>query len=240
MAEKSNVAAGVLRTLHRIHRQLTDLRGRQELGPRKIRVAENGVAQREKELAEAQAELKRLRVVADQKQLNLKTGENKVKDLKAKLNAAQSNREYQALKDQIAADEMANSVVADEVLETLELIDKAQADVGEVEKNVAAAKRKVEEVRAEAVAAQPLIQADIDRLEGELAETESQLPPDTADLYRRLVRLKGEDGLAPIENQICGGCCTQVPLNVYSQVLLGTPIFCKTCGRLLYTPETEK
>ena len=47
--------------------------------------------------------------------------------LKAKLNAAASNREYQALKDQIAADQMAGSVLADEILEALEKIDELAA-----------------------------------------------------------------------------------------------------------------
>ena len=41
----------------------------------------------------------------------------KLDDLQAKLNMAQSNKEYQLLKDQMAADKQANSVLADEILE---------------------------------------------------------------------------------------------------------------------------
>jgi len=51
------------------------------------------------------------------------------------------------------------------------------------------------------------------------------------------VRQKGEDALAAIENQCCGGCNQQVPLNLLSKVMLGQPVGCKTCGRLLYLPE---
>ena len=56
-------------------------------------------------------------------------------------------------------------------------------------------------------------------------------------MYYRLVRGKGEDALAMVENQFCGGCNQQIPLNMLNQVMLGRPVFCKTCGRLLYLPE---
>ncbi len=63
--------------------------------------------------------------------------------MKAKLNAAQSNREYQAFRDQIAADEMANSVLADEILEGLEKIDELQKIAAEAEQTVLKAKDEV-------------------------------------------------------------------------------------------------
>ena len=46
-----NVGTDVLRTLHRIHRQLTDLKGRLERGPKQIRAGEASVEFRE-ELAD--------------------------------------------------------------------------------------------------------------------------------------------------------------------------------------------
>src|SRR5579871_4583926 len=93
----------VLRDLHRIHQQLGDLRDRMERGPKQIKAREGNVARLEAELNQAKANAKAARVAADQKQLLLKTGENKIADLKTKLNQASSNREYQALRDQIAA-----------------------------------------------------------------------------------------------------------------------------------------
>ena len=128
-----NIGTSVLRTLHRIHRQLSDLRERLQRGPKQIRAAEANVQHREELLTKTKAEAKSLRMAADQKQLQLKSGEDKVKDLRRKLNAAASNREYQALLEQIAADEMANSVLADEILEELEKIDAFQKNIAEAE-----------------------------------------------------------------------------------------------------------
>jgi predicted nucleic acid-binding Zn-ribbon protein len=89
-----NIGISLLRTLHRIHRQLTDLRERLDRGPRQIRAGETNVQHRETELAQTKTEAKAMRMAADQKQLQLKSGEDKVNDLRRKLNAASSNREY--------------------------------------------------------------------------------------------------------------------------------------------------
>jgi len=233
----STVGTSVLRTLHRIHRQIGDVKSRLDRGPKQIAAAEANAQHRDKLLQDAKNEAKNLRMAADQKQLQLKTNENKVLDLRRKLNAATSNREYQALLEQIAADEMAKSVLEDEILEAFEKADAFQKNIAEAEAASAAARKKVEQVRGEGAQQMPQLKADLDRLETELRQTEATLPEDVRDLYHRTVRGKGEDALAVVENQFCSGCNQQIPLNVLNRIMLGQPVFCKTCGRLLYLPE---
>ena len=232
-----NARIAILRTLHRIHRQLTDLRERLDRGPKQIRATENNVKRREEDLAKTKAEARALRMAADQKQLQLKSIEDKVKDLRRKLNAATSNREYQALLEQIAGHEMTNSVLSDEILEAMEKADAFQKNMAETEAALAAARHRTGEVRGEVAKREPLLKADIARLEAELQQAEATLPRDICEMYQRVVRQKGEDALAAIENQCCDGCNQQVPLNLVSQVMMGQPVFCKSCGRLLYMPE---
>ncbi len=43
------VSLDVLRTLHRIHKQLTDLKDRRDRGPRQVRAGEANIKQREAE-----------------------------------------------------------------------------------------------------------------------------------------------------------------------------------------------
>jgi predicted nucleic acid-binding Zn-ribbon protein len=229
-----NVDTDVLHTLHRIHRQLSDLRERLQRGPKLTRANQAAVNHREKQLAEAQADTKAIRINVDRKQLLLKTGEDKVKDLKLKLNSASSNREYQALKDQVAAQEMTNSVLADEILEGMEKIDALQQKTAEAEANLAKAQQKNEQVRSEVEQQAPLIQGDMTRLESELGECETSLPASVREFYNRMVRQRGQDALAAVENEYCGGCHQRVPLNVCAEIMLSHPMFCKTCGRLLY------
>ncbi len=232
-----NVGVDVLRTLHRVHRQLSDLNGRLQHGPKQVRVAEAHVTHREEQLAAIQDDAKKFRITSDRKQLQLKSGEDKVEDLKRKLNSAESNREYQALKDQIAAHEMTNSVLADEILEGLERIDEFQGKIAEVEAVLAKAREKAEKVRREVEQQEPLIRADLTRLETELKACESSLPASVRELYDRVVRQRGEDALAAVENEYCSGCHQHVPLNVCAEIMLSRPMFCKSCGCLLYMPE---
>ena len=140
-----------------------------------------------------------MRVAADQKQLQLKAGEQKIKDHRLKLNAAASNREYQILKEQIAADEMTNSVLEDEIIEALVKIDEFQAKVVAAEAALAAAREKARQVHEDVDRQQPLLQGDLRRLERELKECETSLPPTVREVYKRVVRQKGEDALACVD-----------------------------------------
>ncbi len=229
--------AEVLRQLHRIHRQLGDLRERRERGPRQVRAREANVVTLDERLAKAHHDVKSARVLSDQKQLALKVGEEKIASLKIKLNQAASNREYQALKDQIAADEMANSVLADEIIELLDKIEelkKATVDVDQDRAKVVAERDKVAAAVQEAAS---LLEGDIQRLEAELATVENELPYAMRDDYARVMKGKGSDGMAAIENEDCGGCFQRLTPNMINDLLMSKLVFCKNCGRLLYQPE---
>lgn len=229
----------VLRTLHRIHKQLADLRERRDRGPRQVRAHEVGVKQRDEELNKLREDLKAARKGVDQKQLQMKTGEQKIKDLATKLNMAATNKEYQILKDQIAADKMANSVLEDEILEMMEQLDAFGPKIAEAEKVLKVTQEKLAAARADVERQAALIQGDIDRLEGELRTTEAELPDDIREDYLRRARQHGDDALAEVVDGACGGCFQQVPINVQSNIRLLHPTFCRTCGRLLYFAEEK-
>jgi len=233
----TTVSLNVLRTLHRIHKQLSDLRERRDRGPRQIRAHEGGVKLREEELAKLKEELKMMRKAVDQKQLQMKTNEQKIKDLATKLNMAASNREYQIFKDQIAADKMANSVLEDEILEMMDQTEAFQPKIAEAEAVLKTAQSNLAGAHNELKQQAALIQGDIDRLEGELKQSEDELPEEIRDTYRRLARGKGEDALAEVVDGACEGCCQQVPVNVQANIRMSLPSFCRSCGRLLYLAE---
>ncbi len=234
------VTAAALRQLHRIHQQLADLHDRLEGGPKQVRGRTAAVAQAEEQLAKIQAEIKAVRIALDQRQLLLKTGESKIIDLKVKLNQSNTNREYQAFRDQIAADEMANSVLADEILEAMEAVDVMKATVPEHEARVAAAKGELSKLQQKVRAEEESLRGDIQRLEGELLSAESSLPADFRELYQRVIKAKGQDGMAVVEGGSCGGCYQQLTTNTLNEINMGRVILCKSCGRVLYLPENTR
>ena len=184
-------------------------------------------------------DLKSARKNIDQKQLQMKTNEQKIKELGTKLNMAATNKEYQILKDQIAADKMANSVLEDEILEMMEQLDAFGPKIAEAEKLLKTTQDKLAAARAEVAQQAELIQGDIDRLEGELVRCESDLPDEIRENYLRRARSHGEDALAEVVDGACGGCFQQVPVNVQANIRMSRPSFCRTCGRLLYFAEEK-
>lgn len=231
------VSASALRELHRIHRQLTDLRERKDRGPKQIKAREGNLTRLADELAKLQADHKAARVRSDQKQLLLKSGEEKTEGLKLKLNAASSNREYQALKDQIAADQMAGSVLADEILEAMEKIDELAAQIAEHQQKTATAKDELAKAQQILRDQAGQLDGEIKRLEAELRKAESGLPDDFRETYQRLVKSKGEDAMAEAQGEFCGGCFQHLTPNNMSELRMSMAIFCRNCGRLVYRPE---
>jgi uncharacterized protein len=226
-----------LRTLHRIHRQHSDLKDRLSRGPRQIQVAEASVKKCETDLAQAKEAYKQAKMSSDEKQLQLKHREAKLADLQAKLNMAQSNKEYQLLKDQMAADKQANSVLADEILEALEKIDELQAAVKTADANLAKTKDEQSKVRGRVNDQQQGLESELARVNAELHAAEEQLEGEFKDNYMRLSHSMGEDALAPVEGECCGGCSQTLTAQTMNLLKLDKPVFCKSCGRLLYLPE---
>ena len=228
--------ADTLRDLHRIHQNLTELRNRLDRGPKQIKASEANVARLNGLLDEAKAAYQRLRMTSDEKELQLKEREQRILDIRSKLNSASTNKEYQAFIEQIAADEQANSVLSDEILEFFDKVEEgnqavqaAEADVAKGEDELAKLKTKVESQKDSLI-------ADVQRLEGQLAEAEAGVPEEIRVDYDRVVKARGQDALAPLEGETCGGCYTNLRPQMLNELALGRIVFC-TCGRILYMPE---
>ncbi|MFM9010471.1 MAG: zinc ribbon domain-containing protein [Planctomycetota bacterium] len=232
------VAAGVLRTLHRMHRQLADLADQLAAGPRAVAARTRQVQAAEAKKAAAADELKKAKVTADQKQLQLKSAESKILDLEGKLNACKTNREYQTLRDQIAADRMATKVLEDEIIEALERIDVLKPAVPAADVEIDAARKGLAEAEAKMRAESGRLEAEVARVRADLVAAEKDLADDVREKYDRLVKQKAADAMAAVDGDTCGGCYQQITGNMLSEMMLGKIIACRSCGRLLYLPES--
>ncbi len=230
-----SVTAAALRELHRIHQQLADLRDRLERGPKQVRAREANVTQLEAKLAEAREKAKQMQMAIDRKQLDLKSGEQKVVDLRVKLNAANSNREYQAFLEQIAAAEMAGSVLSDEILEGDGKGRRARSGRRKKPKRTWPPASRKWKRRSKPSSPRPPRSAPISPVwKANSPQAEKSLPADLKADYERVVRSKGADSLAAADDGVCTGCGQQITLNMQNELKLSKLVFCKSCGRLLY------
>ncbi|HIN94176.1 MAG TPA: hypothetical protein EYN03_00900 [Planctomycetes bacterium] len=55
--------------------------------------------------------------------------------------------------------------------------------------------------------------------------------------YKRIASAMGEDALAPVDDDVCGGCFQTLTPQTINELLMAKPVFCKSCGRLLYMAD---
>lgn len=228
-----------LKSLHELHRQYQDVREELDRGPKLVRARQAATQQKQADLDAQRDRQKHLRMTADKKSLQLKTNEAKIEDLRAKLNQASSNREYDALRTQIDADKMANSVLEDEILEALEQVDGCQMACKRLEQELAACKQEEERITKEVAATETRLRDQATELGAALADAEKHLPGEAITIYRRLVQAHGAGALSEVTNKVCSACYVQLPPQMFLQLKSGHLLFCKTCGRLLYPGEDD-
>lgn len=233
----SSTSAG-MKNLHDLRLKLREISDQLERGPRQIAAREQLINRKKEEVEALRGKLKQMKVAADQKNLQLKSSESRIYDLSGKLNAAANNREYEALRSQIAADTMAKSVLEDEILEALEKVDAAQIDVKKGEVEIAGVDAELKKLVAEVQAKEAGLKEQAAALQTQVAEAEKVLPPDIIPQYRRLVSAYGADALSPVINKSCSQCYVSITAQTYVELKAGGVKFC-TCGRLMYVADEE-
>jgi uncharacterized protein len=99
--------------------------------------------------------------------------------------------------------------------------------------------READQVKLVATVAEKLagLREDMTRVEAEREEAELQIPAAAKVDYTRLVAARGEEAIAPIEDQNCGGCNQMLTTQIANQIAMSRLVRCPTCGAFLYRRE---
>ncbi|MDA7873645.1 phospholipase [Rhodopirellula sp.] len=237
---KIEISTSLLRKLHRIHRQRADLNSQIARGPRQIQAGEALIAKAAAENLNVKEALKKANLISDEKQLQLKSREAQIDQLQTKLNSAASNREFNLLKEQIAADKQANSVLSDEILEAMDSIDGLETQLknasAQHDKQTSDQQTRIADVEVKTTE----LQSELQRVDTELEESENGIPREVMVEYRRIIKAKGEDALAPVEDESCGGCYQVLTTQYIDRLRLSVLIRCPNCNAFLYMPESTR
>ncbi|XZE21369.1 zinc ribbon domain-containing protein [Pirellulaceae bacterium SH449] len=231
------VTDSIIRQLHARLKQIADMEGQIARAPKLIEVARSKVQSATVDLANCRETIKKKRMEADRRQLQQKEREAKLLDYNGKMNAAKNNREYQSFKEQIAADTQANSVLSDEIFETLEEIDALQALSIQLDEKLQLTTAECEKNVGQIEARLNVVQEDLVLAKSQLATSLSELPNDFVNEFQRLVSSRNADAFAEMDGESCGGCYNALPPRVRDTLRQGQPILCPSCGRLLYRPD---
>jgi len=219
------VVDSTVRRLHEILLLAADIRGQIERAPKQLKAAQMALQAAKDAVQGCKDSIKKSRMEADRKQLQQRQYETKLYEWQGKLNAAANNREYQAVKDQIAADTQANSVLSDEIFEILEGIDSLQLKLADLERICKMTEEDSGKAESRIAERMVVLKRDLERVEGELKGAESALPEDFAAIYHPLVKTRGEEAFAPLDERSCGGCNTGLPPRIIDQLRMGNCLF---------------
>jgi len=190
-----------------------------------------GLAELEKKSLEVQKERK-------EKELELATNAEAVKKLQGQLYSLKTNKEFQAMQQQIADNKADGSVIEEKILICFEEADKIKLRIEEEnlrlkneEKIFSEQKRKVE----------ARVKEIDDRLSQLNAQREQVIPDIDTKMLREYERiLRSRDGLAivTVKDNSCGGCHMLVPPQVINLIKMYEHIItCEMCNRILYINE---
>lgn len=213
------------------------LRGVQELlqsAPRKIKARQQLTAAKTAQIETTKEQIKKVRSMADQNNLMVKSNEHKNLTLKVKLNQASSNREFDALRAQIEADEMSNSVLEDEVLAGYERIDRLKKELDEQEAELVSLKAAEEKLAKDLTAAEPGLKEKVREYQALINKVEEIIPAEMSLAYKRAVQANGSDAFAEVDGNQCQACFVMLPQQTYLELKAGKVLFCKSCGKVMF------
>jgi predicted nucleic acid-binding Zn-ribbon protein len=234
-----STTAASLKALHHLYLRLHDVNLKLEQGPKRVKLKEQFALKQEEKLNAVQEQITQLKKQVQQKNLDLQSNEAKIIDLKGKLNSAASNKEFDIIKGQIAADQMANSVLEDEILELMDKIDVRNGEAQEWEEKIKVAHSDAKKMEQDFQAAKNGLDEEIRECNAAISDAEQIIPADLKVQFGRLVRSHGAGALANvIGGKFCSACNVMIEPQRRVELNSGRLVFCKSCGRLLYMDDS--
>lgn len=224
--------------LQTIDSEIYALKEEKESKPQEIRGLEVSFEEKKQYLAAIEQNLLDIQKEKKEEELELASKEENGKKLKIQLYALKTNKEYQAMLQQINDTKADASVIEDKILELLEKIDKVKIDIErekvrlkEEEKAFTGQKQKVEE--------------RIKTIDSRLMQLEAQRKQVVPDIDSKIVSqyeriLPSRDGLAivTVKDNSCQGCNMFVPPQVINLIKMYERIVtCEVCNRILYIQD---
>jgi hypothetical protein len=231
--------------LYRADQRLREAQGRLNAVSKNVRIQERKVADLSERLRLEQANLKEQQSKSGQLDLDLKTRESKIERLRAQQQNAKTNREYQAFLVEINTEKVDKGKSEEELLKSMEAVEKLQKEVKELAEMSAAENTRLEGMRGEIDGRVKELQAEIESLRPARDAAAKAVPAKEVEAFTRLAeRFEGE-ALSALtkpdrrrEEYACSACNMDLVTDVYNKLHSRDElVFCPSCRRILYIPD---
>lgn len=224
--------------LQELDSEIYSMNREKEAKPLEIKAFEAEFELKKQGLADLEKKLLDLQKQRKEKELELAANEESIKKLQGQLYSLKTNKEYQAMLQQIQDAKADASVVEDKILEFFEETDKLKKEIEQEnlklkeEENAFCGRKKQVELRLK----------EIDERLGELGAKRAQVLPGIEQKvllqYERILHSRDGLAMAGVKDNSCSGCHMLVPAQVINLIkMYENFITCEVCNRILYIPE---
>lgn len=240
-----SVTESLLRVF-RVDQQLAGLQSR-------LRAAERFLEEQTRQLSAIEAkrdainqQLKQMQAAVAGHEGEMARLDAKIETLREQMNSARTNKEYKAFLTEMNTFKADRSNAETAALELMTKVDEIRKQAAELEAQHAERLklRKVAEDDRDRKAEE--IRERLEQLQAERATLAAQVPPKELALYADLMRKKGDDAMAPVQEldrrsheYACGACQMTVTVETVSALIRGSApnaplVQCGSCDSILY------
>ncbi|MDD5269765.1 MAG: C4-type zinc ribbon domain-containing protein [Candidatus Omnitrophica bacterium] len=179
--------------------------------------------------------IKANQVKRKQRELDLQAKEDGVKKLQAQLYQLKTNKEYQAMQQEIEGHKADKSRVEDDILMLMEEADTLNQGLAKEKALFADAEKHLNEDKK-------VIEDEIVALDKRIAELEAERAAAAGQVDRKVLAhydkvLSGRDGVAivAVKDNACQGCFMNLPPQMINEIKMNDKVItCESCARILY------
>ena len=228
----------ILVKLQTIDSEIYGLRSEKEAKPQEIMAIETSFEEKKQHLADIEKKSLDLQRQRKDEELELGTKEEGVKKLQTQLYSLKTNKEYQAMLQQIQDAKADASVIEDKILEFLDQIDKVKVEIEnektrikEEEKVFTEEKKKIEDRIRQ-------IDDRLAQLEAGRQQIVPEIEPKILGQYERILLNRDSLAIVGVKDNSCQGCNMFVPPQVINLIKMYERIItCEICNRILFIPD---
>lgn len=224
--------------LQTIDSEIYALRYEKEAKPQEIKTLESAFQEKKQHLASLEKIALDLQKQRKENELELTSKEEGVKKLESQLYTLKTNKEYQAMLQEIENAKADASIIEDKALELLEHIDKTKKDMEQEKQKLQAEEKIFMEQKKNIEDRIKEIDDRLSQLEAQRKQALPEIEPKILAQYERI--LANRDGLAivSVKNNSCQGCNMFMPPQMINLIRMYEHVVtCEVCNRILYINE---
>jgi len=224
--------------LQELDSQIYALNNEKAVKPQEIKVVEEAFELKKQNLVALEKKSLDIQKQRKEKELELAANAEGVKKLSGQLFSLKTNKEFQAMQQQIADAKADGSVIEEAILISFEESDKIKAQIDaenlklKEEEKIFQQQKKEIELRIQEIGGR------LNQLDAQRKQVLPEIDPKMLGEYERILHSRGGLALAAVKDNSCGGCHMLVPPQVINLIKMYERIItCEICNRILYIQE---